>query len=95
MNTHVNAANGAQAVSMQYGIELHTRFGLVASEMRVAKAFVGKRGAEPKRAIEYVERAIAEAEKLKLHLQAWEHYRPTTQPTPSAKERRTGTQAGE
>lgn len=62
--------------SHAYLLELHTRFMLVNAELRCAKAHVGKRRRDAATALSYVEKTIVEAQKLKLHLEAWKNYLP-------------------
>lgn len=60
--------------TLPYLLELQTRFNLVRAELKCAEAEIGETRKSPAHAIMFVERTISEAEKLKLHLEAWSEY---------------------
>lgn len=72
--------------TFDYGLDTHTLYHGVLCHMRCARAFLGRKKPDPETSIEYVVLAIAEMEKLKKHLEAWDQHRPiSSRPSPHKK----------
>lgn len=68
------ALGSAIELRMRYNIETLARFSACQVELKSARHF--EKRSEPEKAIEFLDRLICEAKKLRLHLEAWEHYKP-------------------
>jgi len=62
--------------SHDYALDTYAFFQGVSCHMRVAHSFIRLKKPDPETSIEYVVMAIAEMEKLKKHLEAWDQHRP-------------------